>query len=312
MADKMAYPPAPIELYLKSRWRGVRDGFSYPFVGAMLLSDSRFPLLDYAFQRVNPISHEFTSSIPDMAMELFDHSYVVEGLLANVMGKITVQVNRNWYHLAIDKVGEFLVAADGKFVQLIKSDPDIDSSIFQNHALGSPLILALACQGTYCLHASGVIMNGQVIAFCGASGSGKSTTAAYIASKGFSRAADDVLPLRLGEGGKPYIIPCFPQVGMKPEENAVLREKRLLPLGGLFLLEESQAEDPAAEKLSERSAMTVVLSQTMGSRLYDRRIKTRHLDMAKAAASMVPVWRITIPRRLSVLPAVLEIVRGLA
>jgi hypothetical protein len=58
-----------------------------------------------------------------------------------------------------------------------------------------PRVLHL--RGITSLHASAVILGGKVVAFSGASGTGKSTIAAALAARGCQLVSDDVLPLRI-------------------------------------------------------------------------------------------------------------------
>ena len=61
------------------------------------------------------------------------------------------------------------------------------------YLLGPVLGLLLRFRGITCLHASAVAIDGSVIAFVGAEGAGKSTTAAAFARAGFAAVSDDVV-----------------------------------------------------------------------------------------------------------------------
>jgi hypothetical protein len=63
------------------------------------------------------------------------------------------------------------------------------------YLLGPILGFMLRVRGTTCLHASGVLVNGNAFAVTGASGAGKSTMAAAFAAAGYPILTDDVLPL---------------------------------------------------------------------------------------------------------------------
>ncbi len=61
--------------------------------------------------------------------------------------------------------------------------------------LGGVLGHVLRLRGTLCLHASVVKIQGQAIALIGASGAGKSTTAAALAMRGYAALTDDIAAL---------------------------------------------------------------------------------------------------------------------
>lgn len=56
------------------------------------------------------------------------------------------------------------------------------------------------------LHASAVEVNGKAVAFCGASGTGKSTLAAALAQRGYRLITDDICAITLPPGG-PVVHP---------------------------------------------------------------------------------------------------------
>jgi len=68
------------------------------------------------------------------------------------------------------------------------------------YLLGPIIGFMLRWRGTTCLHASGVLVNGNALAITGASGAGKSTLAAAFAAAGFPILTDDVLPLSTSNG----------------------------------------------------------------------------------------------------------------
>lgn len=68
------------------------------------------------------------------------------------------------------------------------------------YLLGPVIGFLLRLMGTTCLHASGVLVNGNAIAITGASGAGKSTLAACFAAAGFPILTDDILPLTMTDG----------------------------------------------------------------------------------------------------------------
>jgi len=68
------------------------------------------------------------------------------------------------------------------------------------YLLGPIIGFMLRLRGTTCLHASGVLVNGNALAITGSSGAGKSTLAASFAAAGYPILTDDVLPLTTIDG----------------------------------------------------------------------------------------------------------------
>jgi len=105
--------------------------------------------------------------------------------------------------------------ADGETIEV---DPceGVDRAGLRTAILGPVFSVLLTQRGLYPLHASGVVVNGEAIAFSAASGSGKSTLALTMHDRGHAFLSDDVvavdvdaLPIR--------IAPAFPQVKMMPD-----------------------------------------------------------------------------------------------
>ena len=67
-----------------------------------------------------------------------------------------------------------------------------------------------------CLHASAVAFGQQAVAFVGAEGAGKSTTAAALALRGHAILSDDVVALAEHDGSF-FVAPAYPYLSLWPE-----------------------------------------------------------------------------------------------
>ncbi|HSM50933.1 MAG TPA: hypothetical protein VLA75_05985 [Thermoanaerobaculia bacterium] len=208
----------------------------------------------------------------------------------------------------IERVGALGESVDRSLRSTPWSDDD------RELLLGPGLVLALALQGTWCLHASAAVRDGAVVAFLGESGVGKSTLAAHLGGclqDGWHLVADDILPVTAGEDGA-WDWPRFPQRKLSPESQPgpVLPER--LPLALVCdLLPAAPEAAPFAERLPEAAAATVLLRQTAGARLFDAELLEAHLAFGAELAARVPVYRLAVPRRLEALPAVREAIERL-
>jgi hypothetical protein len=208
----------------------------------------------------------------------------------------------------IDRVGP-----DGELLDAGEAPPpwsDDDREL----VLGPGLVLALALQGTWCLHASGALLGGAAVAFLGESGVGKSTLAAHLgacAQNGWHLVADDILPVTAGEDGA-WAWPRFPQRKLSPDAQPGPALPEKLPLAAICdLVPAAPDAVPAAERLPEAAAATALLRQTAGARLFDADLLEAHLAFVAELAARVPVYRLAVPRRREALPAVRETIESL-
>jgi hypothetical protein len=84
-----------------------------------------------------------------------------------------------------------------------------------------PLVETLKRRGLYAVHAAGVTSRGRGILIPGASGAGKSTLALALARRGLGFLADDMVFLRLGDGGVEVL--AFPdEIDLTPASASFL------------------------------------------------------------------------------------------
>ncbi|HET7234587.1 MAG TPA: hypothetical protein VFJ16_31535 [Longimicrobium sp.] len=83
------------------------------------------------------------------------------------------------------------------------------------YLLGPVFGIVLRRRGVTCLHASAVAVQGRALLLCGPSRSGKSTTAAAFAARGYQVLADDVAALEW-DGG-PRVRPAYPHLRLWPD-----------------------------------------------------------------------------------------------
>lgn len=219
--------------------------------------------------------------------------YADRGWVGHANRFVTCHVGPAGYKLTIEPDIAFVVAGNGQHIeQQAGSNP-----LVVQDTSGAALILALALQGTFCLHASAVLVGGQVLAFVGESGRGKSTLAAYLAGQlGWQLIGDDILPFADG-----LVFPHFPQLKL-PKQWAI-NLPFSLPLGGVYLLAECPAgTPPTCELLSVAQAGRHLLRHTVASRLFGPSLLGQHFQFCLDWAAKIPVYRLTYPRQMSILP----------
>jgi hypothetical protein len=208
--------------------------------------------------------------------------------------------------ITVAGVGQWVVANDGRAiwqVQRVAGSEPVETEAI----LGPALILALAQQGVWCLHASAVTFQGAMVAFAAESGGGKSTLAAYLGGQsGWRRAADDVLPVTPSQSGL-VALPHFPQLKLPSDAQPGAALPESLPLAAVYLLDEAEEDGPeevAIVPLSERDAAVGLIGATVATRLFSPQLMGRHTAFCAEAARQTPVRRLRYRRRWEQLPAI--------
>lgn len=233
------------------------------------------------------------------------------GWIANAWRAVSAWWNAAGCRLHIEDVGEFWVAADGHAFAVLRRADAADRSAIEEALLGPSLILTLALNGVWCLHASAVSRNGAVIAIAGESGQGKSTLAAFLdADPGarWRRIADDILPVRLSPRG-PVALPRFPQLKLPAPAQYPADAGEHLPLEAILTLDpqDSDAPDPITVSPLPGGALTqALIRHTVASRLFSPELLRAHLAFCATLAHRSQGHRLCYPKRLTVLPELRE------
>jgi hypothetical protein len=213
---------------------------------------------------------------------------------------------------------EFIVNHSG--TEIYANWPDTstieDTSIY---LLGPVLGFALRLRGITCLHASAVEIGGRAVAFLGAGQTGKSTTAAAFAMRGYPVLTDDVAPL-VEQDGRLHLQPTYPQLRLWPDsvgllygdEDALPRltpnwtkramdltrdryafQNQALPLAAIYVLGEKAADsEPRIEPIAGREAVRTLLAHSYVGYLLDRAMREREFAEVTRLACQVAVRRV--------------------
>jgi len=115
--------------------------------------------------------------------------------------------------------GGFLLTAARELT--VDPSPGITPTLLRLVILGRALGALLQWRGRFVLHASSVAHGGRARVVAGASGSGKSTTAAAHIARGWHLVADDLVVIDL-DGDEPRVLPAYPQLRLWPDAAASL------------------------------------------------------------------------------------------
>ena len=242
--------------------------------------------------------------IPADLLELAQGSLVIQadGWLADRISTIFLWRDETGYLLEIPSAGYFWTSIDGSAICQVSGSPKEDTTFLSEVLLGPPLVLALALQGVWCLHASAIEHEGMLIAFLGAPFAGKSTLANYLASQPGNRwVVDDILPV-VSENRRLVALPHFPQLKIPADQQPGVLVPEKLPLSAIYLLDDQLRI--SIQKLSPINSALALVGHTVAARLFDHRLLNLHFNFCSQVVSDIPMRRLTYPHILSELPRV--------
>jgi hypothetical protein len=188
-----------------------------------------------------------------------------------------------------------------------------------SYLLGPVLGLLLRLRGVICLHASAVAIGDGCVAFVGAAGAGKSTTAAAFTKLGYAILSDDIVALE-EQNGAFYVVAAHPQLCLWPEsvkmlygsaealprlnpvwdkrrlrlgEHGTRFENRALPLGVIYLLGDRCPDpSPSVQTMRPQASLLSLVADTYANKILDREMRAREFDVLGRLAAAVPIRRV--------------------
>ena len=187
------------------------------------------------------------------------------------------------------------------------------------------LPMALHARGDEIIHASAVLVDGRVVAFCGRSQTGKSTVAYGLHRRGHRVWADDTLVFDAAAGAV-KVIPYphrlrirgdaaeyFDLHGLRQRDTSSWTaleqaQDEPAPLACIFLLErEAQPSTPVeAARLTPTQALAGVIEQSYWFRLDEAERTRRMIEKYFLLATQVPVFGMQFHAVLDQLPEMLD------
>ena len=197
-----------------------------------------------------------------------------------------------------------------------KTGHDLINELYIENTL--PFILSL--RGFEVIHASAILAPGGVIAFSAFSGTGKSTTAYALQSRGYSVWADDAVIFRPDQGKFicepiPFNLRLYPEMvtavknhpaaQIKTTNRSPHQHPEPKPLAAICLLErqrpEQLHESASITKLPIQAAFTQVLPQAynfeQNNLIRSRKMMLTYLDLV----STIPIYKLSYPNGIKAL-----------
>ena len=226
------------------------------------------------------------------------------GWVAGAQRPVEVYEGSSGFLLKIAGCGEFIIPPYGETINKKDAQGGL-SQLDREVILGPALVLALALRGVWSLHASAAMYKGNVIAFLGESGQGKSTLVKYLSeSPGWTLIADDMLPVVLN-GNDVTALPCFPQLKLPVHAQPAAGLPEQLPLKYICVLSRADPDQtPVLTGISTSSTVHALLSHIAGTRMFNKDLLTKHLKFSSRAAPSLTAYRLVNPHRRDTLPLV--------
>ncbi len=189
------------------------------------------------------------------------------------------------------------------------------------YLLGPVLGFALRLRGVPSLHASAVVVGGRTVALLGPAGSGKSTTVAALARRGYAVISEDVVPivpmgsaflaypghtyvrlwpqavtLLFGSPNElPRLAPSWEKRYLDLPEKGYSIQTQPLPLAAIYVLGDraNVPEAPFVEEASPRERLMTLIANTYAARLLDERQRAEEFELLARLAAGVSVRRLT-------------------
>ena len=223
--------------------------------------------------------------------------------------------------LFLPGVGSILVRDGSEIV--VDPAPGSDDLSMRSLILDAAMAVLLHQRGFLVMHASSAALVGGAVIFLGYPGAGKSSTVAALHAWGHPVLGDEVIALRVDEGG-PIVYPSFPRIKLPPETARSLgcdyealprvqpkEEKRShlvragfpkdpLPLKRIYLLEEGDC--CRIDPMSPQEAFLEMVRNCYTAGLLKASGAPSHLLQCGRLIEKVPLRRLTRCRDLDELP----------
>ena len=235
--------------------------------------------------------------------------------------RLTVWHSASHFHLQYADGTEFLIDKQGTQIWATWPAETLTVEDTATYLLGPVMGFVLLLRGFTSLHACAVAVGKQAIAIVGPAGSGKSTTAAAFAERGYRVLAEDVVTLR--DLGEEFLVqPAYPCIRLWPASVEALYgtaaslpkltptwdkcyldltqdkyefQHEPLPLAAIYILAErrDEAAVPFVEDLALAEGLMSLIANTYATYLMDKEMRAREFELLQRLLNSVPLKRVT-------------------
>lgn len=274
-------------------------GYLYQLANTLVWFDQPVDYLS-PFTARKPGLPTWSAPLPVNTSQPLQTIYQGPGWIANEWRAVHCQHGGDGYVLSVPGAGVFSISMDGARIKLIAREPSALENVIIESTLGPALILALALQSVWCLHASAALYHDHLFLFSGESGEGKSTLARYLASQpNWRRAGDDIMPVTRTTDYL-YALPHFPQLKISMENQPASGLATSLKIHIIILLVKNpQLAAPGhLSPISESTATLALSRHSVAARLFGRDLLKKHLAFCAWVSKHIQVVRLDYPHSL--------------
>lgn len=290
--------------------------------GLGVVSNSPIPGVPLSTTASEDIRISF-GSLPEWLHEVSDTqietSYIAD--YKSECGEPALRVFRmrdgEYYRFCYADQTEFVVDKSGTEVWAEWREP-LTVEDTTTYLLGPVMGFVMLLRGVVCLHASAIAIGDEAIALLGPAGSGKSTTAAAFAERGYRVLAEDVVTL--DDRGDYFLVrPGYPCIRLWPAAVKALYgsethlprltpnwdkcyldlsdnfQKEPLRLAAIYQLGERchDAVAPFVHALDRAEGLMSLVANTYATKLMDKQMRAREFELLARVLHNVPVRRVT-------------------
>ena len=242
---------------------------------------------------------------------------------------MTIQKNHRQLLIKIKGIAKFYVP-DTQTIH-IQRDLGVSDSDVALYLLGSCLACLNMLRGCFALHGSAILTERGSILFIGASGVGKSTTAAKMIAKGYQLQSDDVSFITFDTQNQATVSPAYPQLklwdtsleklGMKKDDldfvSPIWQKFRVAahdnftphptPLAAIYELSPSEQDHLTIQPLYRFDKMKVLLENTYRNyTIKTLGLEKQHFNFCSLLAAKTTLKSIKRPKNKFLLDELIE------
>lgn len=246
---------------------------------------------------------------------------------------VRFQAKPGQFLLKVDRIAKYLVSAGCKI--MVEAFPEAQERDIRLFLLGSVFGALIHQRGLFPLHASAIKVNSQCVVICGASGTGKSTTAKAFIKRGYHLHSDDICVVSAGKDGTPVAYPGYPRlklwedalekIGMNAASYSRVRQmldkftvpvtnrfnQKPLPIKKIYVLSPWNREDIEMSELTGMEKFNVLKNHTYRFRFVEGLAnQVSHFKTAGVVGRQIPIARVQRPRSLFLLEELADILEN--
>ncbi len=283
--------------------------YCYVVAGVEIVSDTRIEELQ-PFTEQSPFSLDFLPyQAPTANFATVNLVYEGVGTFASGRKLVSCWFDNCEISLEVEGLGCLTIGKENDLVRIVRCCAYTQGGLLEI-VLGPALVVALAFENIFCLHASAIAKNGESCLFIGESGKGKSTLAAY-PGPGWNRICDDVLPVTV-TNELVQAWPHYPQLKLAPVEQYDIELTTNLPVSNVFLLNHqaslTRESKTGLRRLNKIEIATAIIRHTVAAKLFSPELLEKHLQFAAVVADTSNVFALRYPMNLKLLPKIVALI----